>query len=544
MPKISEAAMRAFLTFLDLETYLQAALDWCEKEGAASLEEVVEESTDFAQSLKLKNLERKRFEKRAQEALADSRKSTAPAESLADSRKSAAPAESRMRGVSATWVLDVFPAMVKSSTGKDSPSFIEIAPFLAHGDAGIGKGKVCPRDGMPDSSIVDALFSEGNSGRSTIFLSWVWSYKVLDVCSALARWLKTQGTNASALVFIWWCFFTNNQFRIQSGGTVTTQDLCETFGDQLKKVGRMLIMMNKYRDPEYVKRIWCIFEVHMAAAESIKTELTLPDSAQEEFDELARGGLDSLSNLLSSIDTEKAEASVKTDETAIKVLIKSGAGFDRVNELVEETLMASLTQEFSRALKAKRLGNKSVDANVAAGSGGPAIRQLKQTTQLSPEFTELVEQLTNGTPEAQEKSAAVLRSLLFENAENQREFAEAGAIGPLIALLTTGTPKAQAHSAGALANLAANGENKVKVAEAGAIGPLVALLSKGTPEAQAHSAGALRNLAVNNGENKVKVAEAGAIGPLVALLSKGTPEAQERSAAALRIWWLSMGRTR
>ena len=40
---------------------------------------------------------------------------------------------------------------------KDNPTFHDIAPALCRGPKGMGKGKICPRDGLSDCSVVDAL---------------------------------------------------------------------------------------------------------------------------------------------------------------------------------------------------------------------------------------------------------------------------------------------------------------------------------------------------------------------------------------------------
>ena len=39
--------------------------------------------------------------------------------------------------------------------------------------------------------------------------------------------------------------------------------LAETFGNNLKDIGRMLIVMDRLNDPGYTKRLWCLFEVHV-----------------------------------------------------------------------------------------------------------------------------------------------------------------------------------------------------------------------------------------------------------------------------------------
>ena len=36
--------------------------------------------------------------------------------------------------------------------------------------------QMCPRDGLIDCSLVDALDRDGSAGPATVFQSWVWSY--------------------------------------------------------------------------------------------------------------------------------------------------------------------------------------------------------------------------------------------------------------------------------------------------------------------------------------------------------------------------------
>ena len=78
---------------------------------------------------------------------------------------------------------------------------------------------------------------------------------------AMTREGSTQ-LSVQETVAIWWCFFCNNQFRfLQDQNRQTTADLSVVFGDRLKSVGRMLILMNDLLQPEYVKRIWCVLAV-------------------------------------------------------------------------------------------------------------------------------------------------------------------------------------------------------------------------------------------------------------------------------------------
>ena len=66
----------------------------------------------------------------------------------------------------------------------EDPNFHQVAALLAYGPWALGKGRCCPRDGLADCSLVDALETECNSAKATWFLSWVWNYKFTTVLKA------------------------------------------------------------------------------------------------------------------------------------------------------------------------------------------------------------------------------------------------------------------------------------------------------------------------------------------------------------------------
>jgi len=145
----------------------------------------------------------------------------------------------------------------------------------------------------------------------------------------------------------------------------------------------------------------------------------------------------------------------------------------------------------------------------------------------------LIALLGDGTPAGREAAAATLRNLATNN-DNQLTIAKMGGISPLIALLGNGTPGGREQAAAALKNLAAdNVENKVAIAQGGGLPQLIALLGHGTAAGREQAAWALRNLA-SYGDNKVAIARAGGIDPLIALLSDGTPAGREAAAWALK----------
>merc|ERR1712050_764234 len=115
-------------------------------------------------------------------------------------------------GVSAEYIVERFPDDVREASSIQSPNFHQIAAALCYGPKAKGYGRICPRDGLPGCSVVDAL-PRGDAQKSTQFLSWCWNYALDDFTSSIAGWLPRSGGDKSA-VFIWVCCFCNNQFRI------------------------------------------------------------------------------------------------------------------------------------------------------------------------------------------------------------------------------------------------------------------------------------------------------------------------------------------
>ncbi|CAJ1370897.1 unnamed protein product [Effrenium voratum] len=219
-----------------------------------------------------------------------------------------------------------------------NPNFHQVAGILAYGPWALGKNQCCPRDGKMDCSIVDALRASRNSSKATWFLSWVWSYKLLDVHRALERWWDTQaqvsGREDCTEIFIWWCVFVNNQFRMLEGNQVEEPEkLFSVFGKQLKGIGKMLMCFDKLSGCAYTTRIWCIFEVFVACTEEIPTTLILPD--------VQVTGVNTLGDLTQEcrVNAEAASAYFAADAEAIKKRIKEKhKGFRHVNQTVEKEL--------------------------------------------------------------------------------------------------------------------------------------------------------------------------------------------------------------
>eukprot|EP00435_Cladocopium_sp_Y103_P024717 s1073_g6.t1 len=84
------------------------------------------------------------------------------------------PVTKQLLGISAAYVLEIFPALARRRAGLENPSFYEMAPVVAIGETGLGYGLICSEDGKPNCSIVDAV-AEHHKGKVTYFVSWCWA---------------------------------------------------------------------------------------------------------------------------------------------------------------------------------------------------------------------------------------------------------------------------------------------------------------------------------------------------------------------------------
>lgn len=156
--------------------------------------------------------------------------------------------------------------------------------------------------------------------------------------------------------------------------------LTGTFGDRLQKVGHMIIMLDTYQNPVYTKRVWCIYETYVATSTGIKTDVAIPRSDKIVFGQsLKRGNFAEVAESLTDIDTEKAEASHKSDEDEIKGLIHRSIGFVAVNETVKSALISWLAQAFGDYLKSQAVSDvaRCVFALIMGNSGADACPLTK-----------------------------------------------------------------------------------------------------------------------------------------------------------------------
>jgi hypothetical protein len=93
--------------------------------------------------------------------------------------------------------------------------------------------------------------------------------------------------------------------------TATPEQLQQTFGESLKAIGSVVMVLVNWRDPSYSKRIWCVFEAFMTkSTEGTQVILAMSEEEKSLVDAMIGNKVHEkfLQQLFSSVDVESAKA--------------------------------------------------------------------------------------------------------------------------------------------------------------------------------------------------------------------------------------------
>ena len=202
----------------------------------------------------------------------------------------------------------------------------------------VSKDTMCPRDDKEGCAYVDTLHHEDDVGRATALLSYSWGYRVTEVSGALSAWTKRGGRDPRR-TRIWICSLCLNQHRMADASV--EKDLQKEFGERVVAIGRILPMLDRWSDPGYVKRAWCLFELFTAIrSHAVEIDIILsPEQAQSFHDGIMEHGYGVIDAPLASIDSASAKCEYAADLLAIRAAITSfSGGFDTLDEVVKQRL--------------------------------------------------------------------------------------------------------------------------------------------------------------------------------------------------------------
>ncbi|KDO25130.1 hypothetical protein SPRG_09278 [Saprolegnia parasitica CBS 223.65] len=211
---------------------------------------------------------------------------------------------------------------------------------------GLSTADVCVQYVMPytasmQSSVVDhvALTSPSFASDATWYVSHAWQYLFLDTLASLEAFFAAKNIADPSL---WFCLFNNNQHR-------THDKLFDwwatTFHESLAAIGNVVMVLHPWKNPTALTRAWCVYEVYVAICVGANFELAHMDRAAFLRDMQTSPG--TFLEMLSTIRSEKAQATVASDKASIDRAIVDQVGYTKLDRMVF-TLLESYVKDTLR----------------------------------------------------------------------------------------------------------------------------------------------------------------------------------------------------
>ena len=332
-----------------------------------------------------------------------------------EASKELAAERSKLLGVSLEYLLNDFVLEARQATDSPDPNFYIISAELASGEHGKGKDIECPRDQQTDCSIVDALDLQKMADRATHFLSWCWAYNLTTYAESWQLWLRENRKHgvASGNVFVWQCLFCNNQYRIEDNRSAINESLGDIFRTRLLKIRKMVVLLDKFMEPVYLTRVWCVYEMYTAVTSSeVSIDFMLPPQQASEIQTMLRhSGFEQINESFERVNSESATAARKEDADLVKHEIRqSTGGFAAVDEKVVEKMKDWVTKQFELSMPSPNKNKKPTNAAAflrKSGLNEEAVQKLMQAGIKSYEDLDFVKDQLQDIGLTQEEQRAV-----------------------------------------------------------------------------------------------------------------------------------------
>ena len=133
--------------------------------------------------------------------------------------------------------------------------------------------------------------------------------------------------------------------------TITTDELKELFGVSIMGIGRVVCVFMPWDSPDYLGRIWCLFELVTAVSCGVEWAISLPSSQVAAFHNTMITDFDKIAMVLSKVDVSKATAREDSDRAAIMQVVEEGVGVYEMNKRVIGALSKWITDSAHEAIE-------------------------------------------------------------------------------------------------------------------------------------------------------------------------------------------------
>ncbi len=115
-------------------------------------------------------------------------------------------------------------------------------------------------------------------------------------------------------------------------------------------------MIDRWNEPVYVTRIWCMFEQFTAIKLEVPVAMIMsPDETLSFNSKILEGGdaVQEVAASLTNIDVENCKASVPADLAKVKQRIKTTVGFEKLNSVVKKNIAEWCGTQVSKMIKSQ-----------------------------------------------------------------------------------------------------------------------------------------------------------------------------------------------
>eukprot|EP00808_Paulinella_micropora_P011372 g70050.t1 len=181
---------------------------------------------------------------------------------------------------------------------------------------------------------------------ATVFLSHAWKYTFKQVVEAIAAHWPDKD-NVRSQTFLWFDIFAVNQHQTLM---VDPDFWFEAFRENVRTIGRTVLILSPWRNPVPLTRSWCLWEIFCTRLTKASFEICLSPTEVTDFENALVEDFDSILGSLSRIDVKKAEAGKKEDQEKILALVEGmEGGAHELNKAMLAEMRASRRGDFKGA---------------------------------------------------------------------------------------------------------------------------------------------------------------------------------------------------
>eukprot|EP00929_Paragymnodinium_shiwhaense_P031937 TRINITY_DN17787_c0_g2_i1.p1 TRINITY_DN17787_c0_g2~~TRINITY_DN17787_c0_g2_i1.p1 ORF type:complete len:598 (+),score=44.02 TRINITY_DN17787_c0_g2_i1:188-1981(+) len=172
-------------------------------------------------------------------------------------------------------------------------------------------------------------------GTATAFVSHSWMYRYSTLVDIIAQ--------HAVLISLTPVFYYIDVFAINQHD-VNRQGELDALGQTIVDCGTLVLAASPWSSPLPLRRVWCLYELHMATQNHVPIEMFISSSDTQAFFTALDQSSPEVRTVLDNVDVRQACATLPEDRTNIFGEISQGLGFDAFNTNIRTTMRCSFSQ--------------------------------------------------------------------------------------------------------------------------------------------------------------------------------------------------------